>query len=540
MAPAFTTGRRMLASAVAGGMLVFSLAGCVGDGEDAPSTLTIGTTERVSSIDPAGAYDNGSFAVMNQVYPFLMNAPAGQSDVEPDIAVSAEFTTPTTYTVILKPDLVFANGNALTASDVQFSFERQLEIDDPNGPSLLLYNLDSVDAPDDTTVVFHLKSENDQVFPFILSSPAGPIVDEEVFAADSIMLDEEIVDGNPFAGPFTISNYDADTLIEYEANPGYEGLLGAAETDIVRVRYYVDSLNLKLDVAEGNVDVAYRTLSPAEIGELRDDENVRVVDGPGGEIRYIVFNLNTMPFGQSTSEPDPAKALAVRQAIAHLLDRDAIADGVYEGTFSPLYSFVPEGLTGATESLKDLYGDGAGAPDVQKATDVLTAAGITPPLPLRIQYVNDRYGPLSGEEYEVIAESLESSGLFEVRLDSADWEDYSAARVGDRYPIYQLGWFPDYSDADNYLTPFFLSENFLANHYSDPAVDELVLEQAVTADADARTALIQQVQDAVAAALPTLPYLQGSQTVVAGVDVSGVEAALGPSLTFRYGSLAKE
>ena len=61
-----------------------------------------------------------------------------------------------------------ANGNDLTSADVKFSFDRQLAIADPNGPSSLLYNLDSVEALDDTTVVFHLKAENDQVFPKIL------------------------------------------------------------------------------------------------------------------------------------------------------------------------------------------------------------------------------------------------------------------------------------------------------------------------------------------------------------------------------------
>ena len=120
--------------------------------------------------------------------------------------------------------------------------------------------------------------------------------------------------------------------------------------------------NLKLDVQEGNIDVAHRTLSATDIEDLRGNDNVKVVDGPGGEIRYLVFNFNTMPFGATTPEADPAKALAVRQAIANLIDRDAISEDVYKGTFTPLYSYVPEGLTGANEALKELYGDGNGAP----------------------------------------------------------------------------------------------------------------------------------------------------------------------------------
>ncbi len=108
--------------------------------------------------------------MQTQVFEFLMNSPYGSSDVEPDAAESAEFTSPTEYTVKLKDGLKFANGHALTASDVKFSFDRQLKIAAPDGPSSLLYNLDSTDAVDDLTVVFHLKAANDQVFPQILAS----------------------------------------------------------------------------------------------------------------------------------------------------------------------------------------------------------------------------------------------------------------------------------------------------------------------------------------------------------------------------------
>src|SRR4029453_3769042 len=101
---------------------------------------------------------------MNQVFPFLMNTPLGSPDVEPDIAESAEFTSPTEYTVTLKPDLKWANGNDLTSSEFKFTFALHLAIADENGPSSLLHNLDPVETPDDTTVVFTLKTGNDQVF----------------------------------------------------------------------------------------------------------------------------------------------------------------------------------------------------------------------------------------------------------------------------------------------------------------------------------------------------------------------------------------
>jgi len=540
---AFEPTRRGRAIGVTAGLAAAALvlAGCSATpAEDAGGApLTIGTTDKVTTLDPAGSYDNGSFAVQNQVFPFLMNTPYGSPDVEPDIAVSAEFTAPTQYTVTLKPDLVWANGNDLTSSDVKFSFDRQLAIAADNGPSSLLYNLESVDAPDDTTVVFNLIAPDDQIFPQILSSPAGPIVDEESFSATELTSDDDIVKANAFAGQYVITSYDFNNLIGYKANPDYAGLLGAAKTDVVNVKYFADSSNLKLEVQEGGIDVAFRSLSATDIEDLRGNDNVEVVDGPGGEIRYITFNFDTQPFGATTADADPAKSLAVRQAVADLVDREEIADQVYKGTYTPLYSYVPAGLTGATESLKGLYGDGNGAPDVDKATATLTAAGITEPVELNLQYSNDHYGPSSGDEYALIKDQLESSGLFTVNLQTTEWVQYSKDRSSDVYPAYQLGWFPDYSDADNYLTPFFLTENFLKNHYVDQEVNDLILEQAVTVDPAARTALLEEIQDKVAAQLSTVPLLQGAQVAVTGTTVTGASDTLDASFKFRYAALAK-
>jgi len=518
------------------------LAGCAGGSATvatAGTPITIGTTDKITTIDPAGSYDNGSFAVMNQVYPFLVNTPVGSPDVEPDISVSAAFTSPTEYTVKLKPGLTFANGHALTSSDVKFSFDRQLAIAAANGPSTLLYNLGSVAAVDDLTVVFTLKTANDQVFPQILSSPAGPIVDEQVFSATALTSDADIVAGKPFAGQYEITSYDFNNLISYKAFPGYQGVLGAPKTDVINVKYYADSSNLKLDVQESNIDVAFRSLSATDVADLAKNDKVKVVNGPGGEIRYIVFNFNTQPFGATTATPDASKALAVRQAVADLINRQEIATQVYKGTYTPLYSFVPAGLTGAKEPLKGLYGDGSGLPDAAKAASTLTAAGITAPVVLNLQYSNDHYGPSSGDEFALIKDQLESTGLFTVNLQTTEWVQYSKDRSADLYPMYQLGWFPDYSDADNYLTPFFATTNFLSNHYDNPAVNALILKQGTTVDPTERTAIIGQIQDAVATDLSTIPYLQGSQIAVTGVNIQGAQDTLDASFKFRYGALSR-
>lgn len=503
------------------------------------AALTTGTTDKVTSLDPAGSYDNGSFFVMNQVYGFLLNTPAGATDMtpQPELAESASFTKPTEYTVKLKSGLKFVNGHALTSSDVKYSFDRMLKINDPNGPSSLLGNLASVTAPDDTTVVFTLKVANDQIFPQILAGPVGPVVDEEVFPADKILADDEIVKGHPFSGQYDITTYTLNQLIGYKANANYQGSLGAAKTETVNTKYYADANNLKLDIEQGNIDVANRSLSATDIDSLRKNDKVTVHEGPGGEIRYIVFNMDTMPFGAKAKDADAKKSLAVRQAAAHLVDRSAISTDVYKDTYTPLFGYVPAGFAAAGEQFKTNYGDGTGKPSLDKAKQALADAGVTTPVTLNLQYNPDHYGPGSGDEYAALKSQLENGGLFSVNLQSTEWVQYSKDRVADVYPMFQLGWFPDYSDADNYLSPFFSKNSFVANHYDNASVQKQISDQVGIADKAEREAALTKIQDEVSADIPTLPLLQGKQFAISGKDVQGV--TLDASFKFRLGTLSK-
>jgi peptide/nickel transport system substrate-binding protein len=349
--------------------------------------------------------------------------------------------------------------------------------------------------------------------------------------------DKEIVKGEAFDGQYKIDSYDFNNLITFKANPNYDGLLGAAKTSSVTLKTYTDASNLKLDVQQGNIDVAYRSLSATDTASLRTNKKVKVVPGPGGEMRYIVFNFNTMPYGATQPDANAAKALAVRVAAADLIDRSEIASQVYKNTYTPLYSFVPDGLTGATTVLKDLYGDGKGGPDQAKAKKVLADAGVSTPVVFKLQYNTDHYGESSTDEYALVKSQLEATGLFTVNLQSTEYTQYSKDRSADVYPAYQLGWFPDYSDADDYLTPFYGADSFLVNHYSNDAVIAEIQKQATESSAAARKTQIEDIQAKVAADLPILPLLQGKQAAVTGTDISGT--TLDGSFKFRFGTLSK-
>ncbi|WP_084479207.1 ABC transporter substrate-binding protein [Nocardia jejuensis] len=525
--------KRVAAVGVAG-LTVLAIAGCGsgrtgGGGGDAG--LVIGTTDKIFSLDPAAAYDNGSLAVETQVYQFLLNFAPGEAIPKPDAAQKCSFTSPTVYSCTLKQGLKFANGNPLTSASVKFSFDRMLSLNDPNGPASLLGNLAKTEAADPLTVNFTLKVPNDQTFAAILPTQAGAIIDEKSFPVDKLLDDNEVVKAKPFSGPYTISSYDKNKLVSYQANPDYDGTFGKAKTEKVSVKYYAASENLKLEVQQGDIDVAYRSLTPTDIDSLRGDSKVTVHEGPGGELRYFVFNMNTMPGGT------PAQKLALRKAIASSLDRDALASSVYKGTYSAAYSSVPQGVPGATEPFKDIYG---AKPNKDAATKFLAESGLPAPVQLNLQYNTDHYGSTSSEEYAAIKAQLEATGLFKVNLQSTEWVSYQNERARDGYPIFQFGWFPDYPDADDYLTPFFAPNNMLQTHFEDPRITSELLAEITEVDPAKRTTALATVQRSLAQDfLPIIPLLSGKQIAVAGTDVQGVQDTLDPSFKFRYGVLSK-
>ncbi|MQY19387.1 putative D,D-dipeptide-binding periplasmic protein DdpA [Nocardia sp. RB20] len=534
-ASAARSGRvKTIAAVGMAGLALVAVAGCGAgrtNGGGSGSGLVIGTTDKIFSLDPAAAYDHGSLVPETQIYQQLLNFAPGATTATPDVAQQCGFSTPTTFSCTVKSGLKFANGDPLTAASVKFSFDRMLKINDPNGPASLLGNLDHTDAPDASTVVFTLKNANDQTFAPVLATQAGPIVDEKVFPADKVLDDDAVVKAKGYSGPYTITSYDKNKLVQYQANPDYNGILGKPKTATVSEKYYASSDNLKLDIQNGNIDVAYRSLSPTDLESLGKNDKLAVHSNPGGELRYIVFNLNTMP-GNT-----PEQKLAVRKAVASSLDREALSTGVYKGTYQPAYSPVPQGYPGAIEPYKTIYGE---KPDKAEAAKFLSDAGVQAPVTLNLQYNPDHYGSSSSEEYAAVKSQLEATGLFKVNLQSTEWVTYSKERVHDGYPVFQMGWFPDYPDADDYLTPFFAPNNFLQNHFEDPGLTAQMIAEATEQDKDKRTAIIEQIQTEMAQNfLSIIPLLSGKQVAVSTKGVQGVESTLDPSTKFRFSVLSK-
>jgi peptide/nickel transport system substrate-binding protein len=283
---------------------------------------------------------------------------------------------------------------------------------------------------------------------------------------------------------------------------------------------------MKLGLQNGDVDMAFRTFTPTELKSLESNSKLVVHKGNGSEIRYLVLNVKRAPTNK----------LAVRKAIAYLMPRQDIVKRVYNDTVKPLYTMVPEGLPGHDTAFKSTYG---ASPNTSAAKSALTSAGIKMPVNITIWYTPTHYGDSSADEFAEIQRALQANGVFKVTLKSAEWAQYSVA-LGKQYGAFQLGWFPDYPDGENYLLPFYDSKsNFTSNNYVNPQMDSVLAKEQATKGTSTRDDLIRQAQQIAAKDTPIIPYWQGSMIAVSHPNVQGIQQTLDPTFIMRFWLLSK-
>ena len=512
-----------VASAVAVG--AFGLAACGDDGgSGSGGTVIRGTTDQPVGLDPANVWDLPSWDLLVNVYQTLVTIPPGGNKPVPD-AAECDFTNPTTYECKVRDGMKFSDGSDLTAEDVKFSFDRNIEINSPTGAASLLAGVQSIDTPDDSTVVFKLK-EPDATFPFIVSMQSMAIVPSDVFPKDDVQPDDKVIG----SGQYAVAEYQPGQQAVFQKNEEYGGDY-PAKNDQAIIQYFDKSSALKLAVEQGDVDVAYRSFSPTELEDLKSSDGIEVVGGSGTEIRYIVFNEDLQP-----GDTDEEK-LAIRRAFAYTIDRSAIAENVYNDTVQPLYSQVPQGVEFATEAYKDEFGED---PDLDAAQSELDKAGVDTPVDLELWYTPTHYGTGTADEFAEIERQLEDSGLFDVTLKSTEWNQYDEAALTDKYPVFGFGWYPDYPDADDYTTPFWATDAFLNDHYSNPKIDDLLGEEKASEDEEERADAFEQIQALAAEDAPTIPVWQGGQVAAVGEGVNGVEETFDAAYLFRLWVISKD
>ncbi|MEU9357610.1 ABC transporter substrate-binding protein [Streptomyces sp. NPDC048301] len=488
--------------------------------------ISVGTTSSPSTLDPAAAWD-GSWELMRNVFQTLVSFPTGSTSPDPDAAEECRFTDATSmaYRCRLRSGLTFSNGEKIDAEAVKYSIDRISKIKVKGGPAGLLGSLDRVETKGDDTVIFHL-SKADATFPFILATPAMSLVAPGDYPADRVRDDGKVTG----SGPYVLDSYEPGKQAQLTRNPGYKGF-AKRKNDAVTIHYFDDSARMVDALKKKEIDATYRGLTAEEVIGLednkKDNNGLQVVESTGADIRFLVFN----PKDPAAGKP------AVRQAIAQLVDRDALVAKVYRGTAEPLYSMVPKGIAGHATSFFDTYGD----PDVGKARAILSDAGITAPVKMTLWYTTDRYGSSTAPEFAELKRQLEASGLFRITLKSAPWKSFQDGFTKGQYPVFGRGWFPDFPDPDNFVAPFVGQESVTGMPYLNREItDELLPSSREESDRGAVSQQFKRAQEILVKDVRLLPLWQGKLYVASREDIGGGERALDPQTVMQMWELYRK
>lgn len=483
-------------------------------------------SEDILATDPASGYDPGSWLLFNNVFQTLLSFPYGGMEPQPEAAEECSFRDKRAqvYECTLRDNLEFSNGDSLTVEDVKFSFDRILKINDEAGPAVMFQTLDSVEALDEKTVAFHLKSP-DATFPSKIASAAGSIVDRHQYEINGLRKDGDAVG----SGPYVLDSFGKGEA-KFSVNENYKGSYKAKNSGVTLKFFHSDQNGLKEAVVEGKVDIAYRGLTARDIdriGQEDDSKGIEVIEGSSAEVQHLVFNMDDPVVGK----------IGVRKAIARLLDRDALIQQVYQDTAIPLYSIIPAGVTGHHTAFFDTYG---AHPSKSAAAAALSTEGFTSKVKLTLWSTPSRYGPATDQELRVIAAQLNASGLFRVDVQSVPFDRYQKDVAAGKYGVYVKGWVPDYPDPDNFTAPFFGEGNVLGNNYSNRTINEaLIPSTAGEIDRSTTDEAFERLQDIVADQVPILPVWQGKQYGVVRDGVHGLGYCLDVSTVFRFWELYK-
>lgn len=262
-------------------------------------TLTIGTNQDQLGLDPHTVNATASFRILENIYSGLLKVNA-KLEVQPDLAESYKVDSPTQYTFILRKGVKFHSGRELKAADIKYSIERIKNPDNKSPRANNFAAIDSIETPDDYTVVLKLKNPFSPLLA-ILADRTTAIVAKETVEANGGKLDK-VANGT---GPFKLKEYVQNTKTVIEKNPDYF-IKGQPLLDQVIYQPIPDATARSTAVRTGTVDII-EYAPPKDLELFKADSKLAIAgDGSNNNVRYLAFNNKVKPF-------DNPK---VRQAIA--------------------------------------------------------------------------------------------------------------------------------------------------------------------------------------------------------------------------------
>jgi peptide/nickel transport system substrate-binding protein len=457
--------------------------------------LRIGLTQDWETLNPTSGFAVSEYEIWNVHYATLTDKAAADFETVPGLAESwTESDDGLTFTYTLREGLLWSDGEPLTAEDVAWNINTGRDQGWDNMASTV-GNLDAVVIDERTVEV--TSSVPDPKLPTLDVYLLPQHVWEPIATDYDEATQYDALDGVG-SGPFVVSDFRKGQSVTMVANPnywGYEG--GEPAIDQVIFQLFENPDAMVAALQQGELD-AIQAFPAGSAEALEADPNIEIVAGQQGGFDEIAING-----GAIEGQPHPALFdLEVRRAINFAIDKEAVIEDLWFGLASPLETMSP---SADPKWLPDIPEENRFTYDPDQANQILDDAGYldtdgdgirempdgTNPIVLRHAVNTD--GDLAGPIGELFLGWMEEIGIG-VELASYDQDALFGVIIEGTYDTFFWGWVP-FVDPDPMLSYFTEAElyNYNDANWTDPAYEELYLEQKEELDPDRRVEIVHEM-----------------------------------------------
>lgn len=491
--------RQWIALAIA----LVTLAACGGGekhqtGGGDENRLIVEVQSSPTNLDPRVGNDNVSGRIFDICCRGLIQV-TPEMDYAPDLAQSWETPDDRTIVFHLNPAAKFHDGRPVTAVDVKKTYEDVISQKVQNTKASGYSSVDHIEAPDAQTVIFKLKEPNGGIFDNFNMGIVPPDADANTYKTKPVSF-----------GPYRVVSYKTDEAVELEANEHWIG--GPPKIKHITVRIIPDSTTRVLELRRGTVNFEVNQIPFENVAEFEKSDKLQVVKKPGSVWQYLAFNLK---------KPILAK-VEVRRAIAHAIDRQRIVQDLLRGHGVVTDTMLAQGHWARAEGLpaypydpnrakqlldqagyKDPDGDG---PQPRFELNFKTSVDVE--ANLRAQAIQQMLAQV-GIKVNILSSEF---GTFFEDIGKGNFDMYSLSRNG-------------IQDPDFYYI-IFHSKNFPPEgqnrgYYSNPKVDQLIMQGRSTFDRAKRKQIYTDIQRIAQEDLPYVSLYHQSNVAVMDKRLQG-------------------
>lgn len=471
------------------------------------------------AMNPLYASDRTTLTIMQALYSplYSYNGDKIEWGLAESLTPSADNLT---WTLKLKPDLKWQDGQPITADDVVFTFNKLLDEKQHSFfRSMFVYGNKplSVSKVDPLTVKFTL--------PQVSAAFAGTLVQifpipQHIFGSEAGDLEKSTRNDAPVgSGPFKFKEYRAGQYYALTRFDDYWN--GKPKLDSVTYRFAKDANSANLALQNGEINL--KMVDPQDVSRLKATGKFDFVIYPEGRLAYMTFNQNV----------DSMKSKDLRQAIAYALSKDDLV----QTAFTSLDYAKPAASILTPDTL---YQTSDVAPykfDLDKAKALFKASGQPEGVKLRLAYINSNKTQESMGLY--IQQQLKAIGI-NVELLPLDANAMSQRSQDMKNTAYELslGGYIMGSEPDGYKSLYMSNEAYNYAHYKNPAFDALWEQGATETDTAKRAAVYKQIQQTVASDMAWYPIAYTNAVVAVDKRFGGTKEAE-PKPVYMFQDLSK-